>query len=466
MWKTMRIAMAIAAMVSVSACTSVPQDGGVGEVAQLLQNDNPGGYQLPGLGEPMPLTGSQLDRILAGPISLETAERISIEANAAIKIKLASVGIAEADYAQAGRMENPGFSYERFSADDNAASLLFDIGGVLLMPLKRKMEARRLEAARYGAAIDVLGHIADTRRAWINAVAERQQTRLLQRAVEAAQTGNNLTRQMTALGHSSVVESAQSELVLGELRATLLRQKLKESGAREALIRQLGLWGERARNLQIPEELPPLPAAPIDFPAVEQSAIGQRLDVQMAMFNLESTASNLRLTRLNPFLSAIELGPVREEAEGGVERGYEIELRIPIFDAGGVKSRKARIVFEQAQAQAETVAVAAASSARQALLTYRSSWDIANHLATRMLPLRQRISSEQLLRYNGMLISVFDLLSDLLSATTLEASHVNAVRDFWLADANLQSTLAGAGDGEMNFSGSAMMPAGDAGGGH
>ena len=464
--RRIRTPLVIAAAVSISACTSVPRDAGVGEVEQLLRDDNPGAYQLPRLGEPMPLGDDQLDQMLAWQISLESAERISIEANAAVKAKLASVGIAEADYAQAGRMENPGFTYERFSADDNSASLLFDVGGVLLMPLKRRMEARRLAAARYQAAIDVLAHIADTRRAWINAVAEKQQTALLRRAVEAAETSNNLTRQMTALGHSSVVESAQSELVLGEMRATLLRQEVTESAARETLIRQLGLWGDRARNLAVPDQLPLLPSQPIDFPAVEQAAIEQRLDVQMAVYNLESMASNLRLTRLNPFLSAIEFGLVREKAEEEVERGYEIELRLPIFDPGDVKTHKARIVFEQAQAQAEAAAVGAASSARQALLTYRSSWDIANHLGTQMLPLRQRVSAELLLRYNGMLISVFDLLSDLLAATTLEASHVNAVRDFWLADANLQSTLAGAGDGMLDCSGSAMMPAADDDGGH
>jgi len=204
----------------------------------------------------------------------------------------------------------------------------------------------------------------------------------------------------------------------------------------------------------------------LDIPAVEQQAIEGRLDVQMAKFNLESMAKNLSLTKLNPFLSAIELGPVREKAEGETERGYELELRLPIFDAGGVKTRKAKIVFEQAQAQAESTAVAAASAAREALASYRSSWEIAQHMRRQMLPIRQRISSEQLLQYNGMLISVFDLLNDLLSATSMEAEYVDALRTFWLAETNLQSVLTGAGSAEMNFAGSAMMPAAGGGEGH
>ena len=453
-------------ILALSACTTVPKDSGLANIEAITGDLSEASYRLPRIDEPMPMSNEELGELLKEPLGLEVAERISVESNPIVKAKIAAVGIAEADYAQAGRMENPGLAYERFSGEEYSASLLFDIGGVLLMPLKRKMEARRLEAARYQAARDVLAHVSDTRMAWINAVAEKQQTALVKRAVETAETSNNLTRQMTALGHSNVIESAQSELVLAKLRETLIRQRLSEQSARESLVRQLGLWGERARTFSVPDQLPALPSSPIQIPAVEREAVQNRLDVQMAKFNLESMAKNLKLNQLNPFLSAIEFGPVLEAAEGEKERGYELELRLPIFDAGGVKTQKARIVYEQAKAQAEASAVAAASAARQALSSYQSSWDIANHMQEQMLPIRSRISDEQLLMYNGMLISVFDLLNDLLSATNLEADYVNALRDFWLADANLQNTLTGASDGEMNFSASAMVPENDAGADH
>ncbi len=456
-----KTSLLVSIILMLSACSSVPKDSGLSDLVAITDNLTDARYQLPRIDQPMPMSNAELGELLKEPLALDVAERISVESNPIVKANIAAVGIAEADYAQAGRIENPGLEYERISGQEYSASLLFDIGGVLLMPLKRKMEARRLEAARYQAAKDVLSHVSDTRKAWINAVAEKQQTELVMRAVEAAETSNNLTRQMTALGHSNVIEAAKSELVLSKLRESLIRQRLIEQSARESLVRQLGLWGEPARTFSVPDRLPSLPSEPIDFPAVEKEAVKSRLDVQMAKFNLESMAKNLKLNQLNPFLSTIELGPVLEVSDGERERGYEIELRLPIFDAGGIKTRKARIVFEQAKAQAEASAISAASAARQALSTYQSTWDIANHMQKEMLPLRNRISDEQLLMYNGMLISVFDLLNDLLSATTLEADFINALRDFWLADANLQNTLTGASDGEMNFSGSAMMPASD-----
>jgi len=313
--KYTKTAAVLSSVFSIAACTSVPNDGGVSEVENLYHERVDSGYRLPVFDDSLPMSVEDVSELLKTPLSLTDAERISVESNIIVKAKLAKVGIAEADYAQAGRMENPGLAYERFSSAESTTSILFDVGGLVLMPLKRQMEQRRLEATRYRAAIDIMDHIAGTRKAWINAIAEKQKTALIERALESVETSNNLTRQMTALGHSSVIEAAQSELVLGGMQATLIKQRLSEGAARESLIRQLGLWGVQAQSLKLPDRLPRLPGEKLDIPAVEQQAIEGRLDVQMAKFNLESMAENLKLTRLNPFLSAIELGVVDERAD-------------------------------------------------------------------------------------------------------------------------------------------------------
>ena len=452
---------AILVSISVSACTSIPKDGGVSDVESILGNKLDSDIQLPAINREQRYSDHEIDDLLSRPLSIDNAEKLAIAKNPIVKVKLLQVGVAEADYAQAGRVENPGFSYERISGGEYSASLLFDVGGVLLMPLKRKIELRRLEAAKYQAAANVLEHIAATRNAWIRAVAEKQKTVLLERALDSAEVGNNLTRQMSALGHSGVIEAADSEIYLSEMRASLSRQQLSEGAARESLIRHLGLWGQQARNLQLPDFLPKLPSQLIDVESVEREAVKNRLDVRMANMNLEGMAKNLKLTRLNPFLSAIELGPVLEKAEGETERGFELEFRIPLFDAGGIKTEKARTIFQQAQAQAEVVAIAAASNARESLAAYRSSFDIAHHYEAVILPLRERVSSERLLLYNGMLISVFDLLDDLRSSINIQSDYIDAVKTFWLADSNLQQALSGSGMAGMNFEASSMMPSDD-----
>lgn len=109
---------------------------------------------------------------------------------------------------------------------------------------------------------------------------------------------------------------------------------------------------------------------------------------------LEGLTKNLKLTRLNPFLSAIELGPTLEKSEGETDRGFELEFRIPIFDTGGIKTQKAKTIYDQAQAQAEVIAISAASNARQAVASYRANLEIAKHYRDIVLPLRERSMSD------------------------------------------------------------------------
>ncbi len=452
-------------VVLLGACTSIPDDEGLGEVQELVNeqigSNNPAAQLQPD----KELSEEQISGMLNAPIAVDDAELLSMRLNPQAQANLLRVGIAEADYAQAGRIRNPGFTYERSEEGEYSASLLFDIGGLLLMPLRREVELRRLEAARYEAAGAVIEHLADTRIAWIRAVTEQQLTALVERSLESAAVANDMIRQMSALGHSSTSDSAESEIFLGEMRSALTRQRLSEAAAHEALVRQLGLWGESARKLQIPQRLPELPGVLREFDSVEGEAIERRIDVQIASANLKAMASNYDLTRRNPFLSSIELGPTVEKGDGDREYGYELEFGIPIFDAGGIANQKARFLFEQSQANAQSVAIAAASQAREALQTYRSYWDIARHYQDVLLPLRQRVSEEMLLNYNGMLISVFDLLDDVRAAAEIEASAIRAVRDFWIADAQLQFALTGASAG-ISMPEAVALPSSGAAAGH
>ena len=59
------------------------------------------------------------------------------------------------------------------------------------------------------------------------------------------------------------------------------------------------------------------------------------------------------------------------------------------------------------------------------------------HYRAEVLPLRQRIAEENLLRYNGMFISTFDLLADARRQVQAVDGYLQAQRDFWLARADL-----------------------------
>ena len=66
----------------------------------------------------------------------------------------------------------------------------------------------------------------------------------------------------------------------------------------------------------------------------------------------------------------------------------------------------------QAVNRAADLAVRAQSEVRETYSAYRTAHEVARHYREEIIPLRKRISDENLLRYNGMLISVFELLAD------------------------------------------------------
>jgi outer membrane protein TolC len=114
-----------------------------------------------------------------------------------------------------------------------------------------------------------------------------------------------------------------------------------------------------------------------------------------------------------------------------------------LFDWGDARVAKAEAIYMQALDRAAQTAIDARSEVREAYTGYRSAWDIARHHRDEIVPVRQRIAEENLLRYNGMLIGVFELLADARAQIASVNGYIDALRDFWIAQADLDMALIG-----------------------
>ncbi|MCA3832434.1 MAG: RND transporter, partial [Burkholderia sp.] len=72
-----------------------------------------------------------------------------------------------------------------------------------------------------------------------------------------------------------------------------------------------------------------------------------------------------------------------------------------------------------------------------------TSYDVATHYRDEVVPLRKTISDELLLRYNGMLASVFELLTDAREQVGAVNGYIDALKDYWLAETDLQMAVGG-----------------------
>ena len=283
---------------------------------------------------------------------------------------------------------------------------------------------------------------------------------------DAAEASNELARRMTQAGNFNKLAQMREQSFYAEATADLARARHRAVAERERLVRVLGLSGEQL-SFALAERLPDLPAAPLEPRDAEQTAIDKRLDVLMARRHVDATARSLGLTRATRFINVLEAGYANKSQTGEPrQNGYEIELELPLFDFGSTRTARAEAIYMQAVHRTAEVAVNARSEVRESYSAYRTAYDLARHYRDEVVPLAKRISEENLLRYNGMLIGVFDLLADSREQVRGVSAYVQALRDFWIADTALQTTLTGRSPGAGISAAPSSAPALPATAGH
>lgn len=256
--------------------------------------------------------------------------------------------------------------------------------------------------ARRKAQQDITLLSAQARKAWIEAVATQQSARYLLQVQEAVQSAGELARRMTQVGNMSKLQQAREQALLAEATVQLAKAQQTAFNAREKLIVALGLWGAQT-GFELPGDLPALPPQAQDMPDIEARVLKQSEALRLALVQWQ-------LQRAGPRPASAD------------------SLWDAMGDAASVRE----------------LAVKTRSEARQAYNHYRTAYDVARHYRDEVMPLRKFINDEVVLRYNGMLLSVFDLLADTRAQTLSANNAIEAQRDFWLAETDLQTLLAGA----------------------
>jgi outer membrane protein TolC len=323
--------------------------------------------------------------------------------------------------------------------------LTVNILALATIPLATAVERRRFERVQRSVAMETLALASEARKAQIQAVAADEAVRYARQVRRAAEASAELARRMAQVGNWNKLQHAREQSFYADAALNLANAERIAASMRERFIRVLGLWGDQTQ-FQLPARLPDLPKEASDLPELEQRAIAERLDVQAARLNTEALARNLGLTKATRFINVLELGPARVlEGQRGdpYKNGYEISFQLPLFDWGEAKLAMAEAIYVQALHNAARVAVNARSEVRESYLAYRSRYDIARHSRDEIVPLRKRIAEENLLRYNGMLIGVFELLADAREQINSVSNYIGALRDFWLAQADLDMAMIG-----------------------
>lgn len=381
------------------------------------------------------------------PLTLAQALTTAFERNPDIRRHYAELGIAHADLRDAARIANPTLSFawldpEGGGRDKTTRGITASFADLLLLPARRRLSAaefRRVEL-EVGAALVALAREVES--AWYSHVGTLQIEAMRAAVAEAASQEAELAKRFYEAGNITRLQldrqvSADARAAIDAVRA---RSDSAESRARLANL--LGL--PTAGSWRTVDRLSAPPATALAGEELTPKALSQRLDLASAREKVAVLEDSLGVARTWRLLGSVEAGYEEErETDGSKLRGPTLSLELPIFNQGQGAVARAQANLLDARARADGLAlqienevetgVTRLALVREASERYREQW----------LPAAASAVERQQERFNYMLIGAFDLIQAKRDQYDAWQGYFEAVRDYWIARADLRAATGG-----------------------
>jgi outer membrane protein TolC len=449
-----------------AGCASVNFDQAVQDTNNGAGDFTQGKLELSRTAEQRQARSKLSSELLAKSLSQDDAVQLALTNSPALQTLLAQSWADMAAANQSGRITNPLFSFERIRAGrelELERVLSFGLLDLLTLPYRQTISRNQVAQAKVQLSASVVEQVTQVRQTWVRAVAAQQTLQYAEQINRTAQASAELAKRMQQVGNFTKLQRARQQSFYADSAARLASSQHAATAAREELIRLLGLTDEQSAQLKLPERLPDLPKEARPASVVNATATQQRLDVQMARHQLDVAGKSQGLNLLNSLVD-VELGlrydTVFENNAAGERsnrRGVELAFRLPIFDWGGAQRAAMNAQSLAAANRYDGVMRSVSSQLRESYSAYRTAYDVARHYRDEIVPLRKTMAEENVLRYNGMLIGVFELLADTRDQISSVQAAINAYQQFWLADAALAASMIGkpTATGAMSMGGGA-----------
>lgn len=433
-------------LVGLTGCASMDLDTGFSDVRSAVEERHATTIAWNRGTELDQETADTLQSLLGKKLTVADAVQIAMLSNRDLQAVYADLGLARADLVQAGLFRNPVLD----------AAVLFPLSGArpdlqfgavisfldaLYIPLRKRVAAAQFEEAKLRVTGAVLDFGAQVRRAFYAHQANEQLLELRHTITQALLASWDVSRRLHEAGNISDLDLARDRAAMEASKLALRSAEIAARQSREQVSSLLGVWGEQT-EWEIEGRLPDVPADSPPVNGIERVALSQSIDLAHARQRIVAASEQLGYDRATALIPATEVG-LEAEREEGWKLGPTLSVPLPLFDQGQGRIGRGAAEVRRAQQEYYALAVRIRSAARAARDRLLGAQDRARYYRDIVLPLHERIVNEAQLQYNAMQIGIFQLLRDREQQIEAGVAYVDALREYWVARADLEQILSG-----------------------
>lgn len=430
-----RTALALAVL-SLSACASLPPDLGRAEIANAVAAR---GQPLPG-GDTQQLSA----RLLSEPLTPDSAITLALIHNPDVRRTTAQLGFAAADVYEAARIANPVFSLTRLTSSDPAAvsaqiglGIALSFTDLIFLPARSRYAKAQFEAAKLEVGGTTLRLATNVQTGWYALAGAEQDATLRARVAKAALASADLAQRYFDAGNINKRELALEKSAAAQAQLSALSAQAAAQQARSALNRLMGLTVSQDQ-WQLAGGLPAPFAAEDELEPLLKIAAESRLDVAAARQNADAIASAYGLERRTRLLGPVEVSYQRErETDGSRLIGPGVSVALPLFNWGTGRVARAKAQLDSAEAELAARELDAGNDVKAAHNAVQSAKLQVEKYRDGLIPQREAVVDQMQLQVNYMLIGVFELLAAKQQQYDAYSGYLDAVRDYWIARTEL-----------------------------
>jgi cobalt-zinc-cadmium efflux system outer membrane protein len=443
--------------VFLSSCASTSTEANFDATAKLVRDRTGQRIHWDSGGEGDQRVARTIHGILSRELTVDDAVVVALLENESLRATYEELTIAQADLVQAGLMKNPtiGGGLE-FPIAGNVATggnlaISEDFLSIFTIAARKKIAGAALEKAKLRVGDAVVRTVCDVKTAFYSLQAAEQIVAMRKTLLEASSAGIDLATRQHDAGNISDLDFAIQQTADAELRTETMRSEGDAVTARENLTRLMGVWGPDA-GYRPKLKLPELPEQDPSSDHLESLAIGRRLDLLAAAAEEDELSHAVSLAKSSRFIPG-NIGATYERApERYSTLGPNASVELPIFDQKQASIARLEGEHRAAIARKNGLAVNIRSEVRAAAKRLAIARAVVERYANVVLPLRERVVALSQQEYDAMLIGTYQLLQTKSNEVRAYRELIEALRDYWIARADLERATGGSLSDEMRGS--------------